>query len=279
MKENPLRPTTLELTVSEWDWRTQTIMPPPNGKTGSDTGDWSSSVLTVYFTFKDTKGIDQSGILNNLPVNSEIRIQKATDSSIYSLWKVIDTPETSIEGTYIIFPVTFLQGNGSPGAVTCTCVFDAAPAPAPEPPQPPEPPYVTGGPPFPPFPSDAGRYGASILDWFAAYVMTGLAMRSDMSLDVLKADGAKHAYWIAATMVQVRNSLMIEPTPPAPDGFLADGTPAKTVLRTSLPDGEVVTSPTLETYVQISNTGMVVDPDGTVRPADLAPPKKETGPA
>ena len=83
----------------------------------------------------------------------------------------------------------------------------------PLPPEPPEPPYVTGGPPFPAHPTDDGKYGISILDYFAAHVITGLAMRADMSLDDLKTDGAKHAYWIAAMMVDVRNELPITPTP------------------------------------------------------------------
>src|SRR4029077_5355372 len=69
----------------------------------------------------------------------------------------------------------------------------------PVPPEPPEPPYVTGGPSFPANPSDAnadligtGGYGISILDYFAAHVITGLTMRSDITLDDLKLDGAKH---------------------------------------------------------------------------------------
>ena len=43
--------------------------------------------------------------------------------------------------------------------------------------------------------------------------MTGLVMRSDITLDDLKLDGAKHAYWIAAMMVNLRNELSIDPTP------------------------------------------------------------------
>jgi hypothetical protein len=86
-----------------------------------------------------------------------------------------------------------------------------------EPEPPPEPPYITGGPPFPPFPTDKDKHGTSILDYFAAHIISGLAARSDMPIDELKADGAKHAYWIAAMMVQLRNDLPIEPTPAPPE--------------------------------------------------------------
>jgi hypothetical protein len=84
----------------------------------------------------------------------------------------------------------------------------------------PDPPYRTGGPAFPAHPSDAnadiigsGGYGLSLLDFFAAHVITGLASRQNMSLDELKTDGAGTAYWVAAVMVDVRNRLPIEITP------------------------------------------------------------------
>ena len=89
--------------------------------------------------------------------------------------------------------------------------------PAPDPmPVPPEPPYVTGGPPFPPFPTDDHKHGISILDYFAAHVMSGLVARANMSIDELKANGPQHAYWIAALMVDLRSRLPIEPTPVPP---------------------------------------------------------------
>jgi len=90
------------------------------------------------------------------------------------------------------------------------------PAVSPEP-VPPEPPYVTGGPPFPPFPTDEARYGISILDYFAAHIIAGLAQRASSSIDDLKVNGAKDAYWIAAMMVNLRNQLPVEPTLPAGD--------------------------------------------------------------
>ena len=90
----------------------------------------------------------------------------------------------------------------------------------PEPLIPPEPPYVTGGPAFPAHPSDAnadeagqGGYGVSILDYFAAHAIQGLCARADLTVDDLKAGGAQDAYWIAATMVDVRKNLPIEVTP------------------------------------------------------------------
>lgn len=79
---------------------------------------------------------------------------------------------------------------------------------------PPEPPYVTGGPPFPRYPTDDGKFGISILDYFAAHVMAGLAMRADMTIDDLKATGPQEAYWIAALMVGLRGQLEVETTPP-----------------------------------------------------------------
>src|SRR4029077_6051408 len=76
-----------------------------------------------------------------------------------------------------------------------------------------EPPYVTGGPPYPDYPDDAGRHGISILDWFAGHVACGLCMRENTGVDELKDTVAKDAYWIAAQLVQVRNAITIEPTP------------------------------------------------------------------
>jgi hypothetical protein len=84
----------------------------------------------------------------------------------------------------------------------------------------PDPPYVTGGPAFPANPSDAnaeivgtGGYGVSILDYFAAHVISGLAARDNLPLDDLKLDGPGTAYSIAAEMVDLRSRLPIEPTP------------------------------------------------------------------
>jgi hypothetical protein len=88
--------------------------------------------------------------------------------------------------------------------------------PAPEPLSAPEPPYVTGGPPFPPYPTDDHKHGISILDYFAAHIMAGLCGRSDLTIDDLKTSGAQDAYWLAALMVDVRGKLPIEPTPVPP---------------------------------------------------------------
>jgi hypothetical protein len=90
----------------------------------------------------------------------------------------------------------------------------------------PDPPYVTGGPAYPAHPSDAnaniigdGSYGLSILDYFAAQVINGLAGRQNMSLDDLKNDGPGTAYWVAAGMIDLRSRLPIEltPVPTAPE--------------------------------------------------------------
>jgi hypothetical protein len=204
-----------DLAVSEWDWRTTGTMPPPNGKCGSDVGDWSPAVASIYFTFKDIRNVDQSGVLNSMVADSKIRIQKATDSTTYSIWQLTGAPVQSIELTYVTYPVAFVESNGSPTTTTCTCVFEVTPTP-PEPPDvlpPLEPPYTTGGPPFPEYPSDAGRSGLSILDWFAGHVATGLCKRENTGVDELKNTVAKDAYWIAALMVQVRNAITIDPTP------------------------------------------------------------------
>ncbi len=72
---------------------------------------------------------------------------------------------------------------------------------------------MTGGPPFPNRPTDDGRYGISILDYFAAHVIQGLAARDNLTIDDLKLDGAVDAYYIAATMVNLRSALPIESTP------------------------------------------------------------------
>ena len=107
------------------------------------------------------------------------------------------------------------QALTSEGVVSTEPLVDPEPPPVPVPP---EPPYITGGPPFPPFASDLNKHGLSILDYFAGRVIGGLASRNDMSIDVLKTDGPKHAYWIAAEMIQLRNDLPILPTPvPGPE--------------------------------------------------------------
>jgi hypothetical protein len=36
------------------------------------------------------------------------------------------------------------------------------------------PPYWAGGPPYPPFPTDEGKHGLAILDWFAGHAVAGL---------------------------------------------------------------------------------------------------------
>ena len=103
----------------------------------------------------------------------------------------------------------------------------------------PEPPYVTGGPPFPAHPTDDGRYGMSILDCFAAHVITGLCARDNLTIDELKLNGARDAYWIAAMMVDLRNGLPIEPTPvptneePPPEVF-PPPLPAEAALVTTV---------------------------------------------
>ena len=196
------------LVISEWDWRTSGTMPPPNGKVGSDTGDWSSSVTQLYFTAIDVHNIDQSAMLEKVAVNSEIRIHRATNSAIYSRWKVIEVPVKA--GSLFNFPVSLVESSGTVSVTTHGCVFGSL---APDAPVPPAPPYITGGPPFPPYVSDAGKYGISVLDYFAGRVITGLAGRSDLSLDDLKREGPQHAYWIAAMMIHLRDDLPIDPTP------------------------------------------------------------------
>ena len=36
------------------------------------------------------------------------------------------------------------------------------------------PPYWTGGPPYPQFATDEGKFGLSVLDWFAGHALAGL---------------------------------------------------------------------------------------------------------
>lgn len=80
----------------------------------------------------------------------------------------------------------------------------------------PKPPYVTAGPAFPPYPTDDHKHGISILDYFAAHIMSGLCARSTMTIDDLKAHGPQDAYWLAALLVDVRAKLPIEETPAPP---------------------------------------------------------------
>lgn len=50
------------------------------------------------------------------------------------------------------------------------------------------PPYVTGGPPYPAYPTDEGKYGLSILDWFAGHVAAGLMANTELITQQFVAD-------------------------------------------------------------------------------------------
>lgn len=52
----------------------------------------------------------------------------------------------------------------------------------------PGPPYVTGGPPYPAYPTDEGKYGLSILDWFAGHCASGLMANTELITKQFVAD-------------------------------------------------------------------------------------------
>ena len=61
-------------------------MPPPGGKCGSSSG-MGTAAVSLYFSAKNVNNVDQGVMLRAVPNGSRIRIHKATDSSIYSLWQ------------------------------------------------------------------------------------------------------------------------------------------------------------------------------------------------
>lgn len=69
----------------------------------------------------------------------------------------------------------------------------------------------TGGPAFPPFPSDEGKYGLSLLDYFAAKAIVGIL--ASEGVGGVPGKYAAFAYDIAIAMVEHRDRLTIEPMP------------------------------------------------------------------
>lgn len=79
-------------------------------------------------------------------------------------------------------------------------------------------PVITGGPPFPNYPTDEGKYGLSILDWFAGHVAAGLCANTNVVAQHPTPEDARAiaegAYKVAANMVDIRGSVDVTPTPP-----------------------------------------------------------------
>ena len=195
-----------------WTWTSDTKVPVDPMEAESDSGNWTGATILRISTIKSDGG-DMTSALTGVVAGQKIRFEDTTDPTTWASWEVtINAVLKASPGytNYFDIAVLYLEGglklmqNNRPVLLTVTREV---------PPPPPEPPYNTAGPPFPANPTDKGRYGVSILDYFAAHVMTGLAMRADITVYDLKADGARDAYWIAATMVELRGQLEITPTP------------------------------------------------------------------
>jgi hypothetical protein len=80
----------------------------------------------------------------------------------------------------------------------------------------------TGGNAYPQYPSDAGKHGISMADYFAAHAIAGLLANTVVtphqpaSLEELETL-AQSAYQVACAMVELREVTPIEPTPVPPE--------------------------------------------------------------
>jgi hypothetical protein len=78
----------------------------------------------------------------------------------------------------------------------------------------------TGGNAYPQYPSDGGKYGISMADYFAAHVIAGICANPNTVVPVTPEaleELAQNAYQIACAMVELREDTPVEPTPVPPE--------------------------------------------------------------
>ena len=200
--------------AGDYQWQDDTAVPVPKTEIRTNTGNWleATSLRISHFNYANA---DISAALLAISIGQRIWLQdKSSLNAVWASWEVTGLPvdnTSDSESKWVSVPISYIEGGfviPQDNITALITISSTIPPPAP-----PEPPYITGGPPFPSHPTDDGKYGISILDYFAAHVMAGLATRENLTIDELKTNGPQDAYWIAALMVQLRNELAIEPTP------------------------------------------------------------------
>jgi hypothetical protein len=58
-----------------------------------------TAAVSLYFSAKNVNNVDQGVMLRAVPNGSRIRIHKATDSSIYSLWQTTSAGRGTLENS------------------------------------------------------------------------------------------------------------------------------------------------------------------------------------
>ena len=200
--------------AGDYQWQDDTAVPVPKTEIRTNTGIWTNATSLRISHFNHNNQ-DVSATLLAISSGQRIWLQdKAGMNIVWASWNVTGSPTNNTadaQRKYVSVPGSYVEGGFVVPQDNITCLITISSNVPPPPP--PEPPYITGGPPFPTYPTDDGKYGISILDYFAIHVMAGMATRENLTIDQLKSRGPQDAYWIAALMVQVRDQLPITPTP------------------------------------------------------------------
>ena len=117
---------------SDWEWRTQTAVPPPNGKASSNTGNWTG-VTTLILSAKNHYGEDMSADINTLLPGDTVKIEQKSDAAIFSNWTVSAAPIDN--AGYYAVTVSAGAVQGTPQANTLmrvTLTHVQVPGPSPE---------------------------------------------------------------------------------------------------------------------------------------------------
>ena len=104
----------------EWNWSTNTNVPPSNGQLRSNTGNVASAI-ELRFSVRTAANIDAKAALMAITGGNKIRIQQKTDSTRWARYQ--PTGAKVDNGTYISVPVSFIEGSGKePGGNTALIV-------------------------------------------------------------------------------------------------------------------------------------------------------------
>jgi len=122
-------------TASDWNWSSQTSVPPTSKSLQTDTGGWDV-VTVINVTSIDNNNVDRTTGIGLLRAGDVVRLEHFQDSTRYATFTVTGTPVDN--SGYFAVPVTPLaQGGTIPGnntqlRVTATpWVPDTAPTPNP----------------------------------------------------------------------------------------------------------------------------------------------------
>lgn len=106
--------TTAGATISyysyEWEWRTQTSLPPPQKTFGSNNGAWAGG-KSLYVSSVNQAGADVSGIFRQMKAGDTIKIENKTDATIWASC-VLAVPPVDYIG-FFTFPTASGDGQGA----------------------------------------------------------------------------------------------------------------------------------------------------------------------